>query len=374
MATDAARRDARPLDVRVDTLLGRRVIDVGAGELVGYVSGATVLVTGAAGSVGSELCARLTRLGPRGLVLVDQAEAPLVELASDLRYDHGFAAAFPVLADIRNRARTLHVFERYRPDVVFHAAAYKQVPLLEANPVDAVATNVLGTKWLLDAAARVGVDRFVLFSSDKAVHPTSVLGQTKAVAEWILEAAGHEAPHGRYASIRLVNVVDSAGSMLPRFRHQVDRGGPVTVTDPRMTRYLMTAGEAAGLALVAGGLADSSGIFWLDLRPPIRVLDLARRIVEAAARDVAIEFVGLRPGERLHEHLFWEHDEIVATPCERVFRSPLRSVDRGRLTAWIDALERQVDRASTPGVRAVLAEMHGAEERDAVRSTAVLVR
>ena len=376
MATNAARWEARPqlADVGLGTLLGRPVIDVCADELAAYISGTTVLVTGAAGSVGRELCARLTRLGPRELVLVDQAEAPLVDLTSDLRDDHGFTAAVPVLADIRNRARTTNVFETYRPDVVFHTAAYKQVPLLEANPVDAVAANVLGTKWLVDAACRVDVDRFVLFSSDKAVHPTSILGQTKAIAEWVVEAAGHEERHGRFASIRLANVVDSAGSMLPHFRHQVARGGPVTVTDPRMTRFLMTADEAAGLALVAGALADSTGIFWLDLRPPVRILDLARRIVREDPRDIAIEIVGLRPGERLHERLFWDDDEIDETPCDRVFRSALRSVDPGWLGAWICALERHVERSSTPGVRAALAELRESPARDGGLPSAVLVR
>ncbi len=197
------------------------VIDVGDGELAEYLAEAIVLVTGAGGSLGAELCTRLTRLGARELVLVDQAEAPLVELATALEYEHGFTDAVPVLADIRSAARTLEVFERHRPDVVFHTAAYKQVPLLEAHPVEAVATNVLATKCVADAARRVGVERFVLFSTDKAVQPTSILGQTKAVAEWIVALAGREA-HARYASVRLGNVVDSSGSILPFFRRQVD--------------------------------------------------------------------------------------------------------------------------------------------------------
>lgn len=363
----------RAEDVSVETLLGRSVVDVSNGELAEYIAETTVLVTGAGGSLGAELCARLTRLGVRELVLVDQAEAPLVELATTLRYEHGFTDAVPVLADIRSAARTLEVFERHRPDVVFHTAAYKQVPLLEAHPVEAVATNVLATKWVVDAARRVGVERFVLFSTDKAVQPASILGQTKAVAEWIVATAGREA-HARYASVRLGNVVDSAGSILPVFRRQIARGGPVTLTHPETTRYLITAGEAAGLAIVAGALADSDGTFWLDIGPPVRVLDLARRLSRAAARDVAIDFIGLRAGERLHERLFCESDEIVGTPCERVFRSTMRQVDPAWLDAWIATLARHVERASAAGVRAALAEMHAASDRDAVLPSAVLAR
>jgi FlaA1/EpsC-like NDP-sugar epimerase len=363
-----------PRDVSVETLLGRPVIHVGDGDWARYVAGATVLVTGAGGSVGAELCARLTHLGTGDLVLVDQAEAPLVELTASLRDDHGFAGAVPVLADIRHAPRVVEVFDRFRPQVVFHAAAYKQVPLVEANPVEGVATNILGTKRLVDAADLVGVERFVLFSTDKAVDPASILGQTKAVAEWIVATAGGEAARTRYASIRLGNVVDSAGSILPLFRRQVARGGPVTVTHPGMTRYLMTAGEAAGLAIVAGALADSDGIYWLDLAPPVRVLDLARRLARAASIDVAVGFVGMRAGERLHEHPFWNGDEVVATPCDRVFRSAMHRVEADWLNAWIAVLARHVERASAAGVRAALAEMNAPRVRAAAVPSAALAR
>jgi FlaA1/EpsC-like NDP-sugar epimerase len=350
-------------------LLGRSVVDVSDGEFADYLEEATVLVTGAGGSIGAELCARLTRLGVRALVLVDQAEAPLLELAATLRYEHGFTGAVPVLADIRSAARTAEVFERHLPQAVFHTAAYKQVPLLEAHPVEAVATNVLGTKSVVEAAHRVGVERFVLFSTDKAVRPTNILGQTKAVAEWIVSAA-----HERYTAIRLGNVADSAGSILPLFRRQVERGGPVTITHPQTTRYLMTGGEAAGLAIVAGALADSNDVFWLDLGPPVRVLDIARRLAQAGSGDISIDFVGLRAGERLHEQLFRRGDEIGETACERVFRSTLPYVDPTRLHASIASLARHVERASAVGVRAVLAELHGAPEGAADLASEVGVR
>jgi FlaA1/EpsC-like NDP-sugar epimerase len=263
----------------------------------------------------------------------------------------------PVLADVRSATRVEEVFEQHRPEVVFHAAANKHVPLVEADPVEGVASNVLGTQHIVESARSVGVERFVLFSTDKAVDPTSVLGQTKAVAEWIV--AGTEAP-GSYAAVRLGNVVDSAGSVLPLFRCQLARGGPLTVTHRKMTRYLMTASEAAGLAIVAGALADSTGIFWLDLGPPVPVLTLAERLASAARFDVEIEFVGLRAGERLHEHMLWADDEVEATPCVGVFRSTLRRVDRDRLEDSIEALEHAVERRAEGEVRSQLAALHGA--------------
>jgi FlaA1/EpsC-like NDP-sugar epimerase len=343
-------------------LLGRTVSAVDETKFADYLAGATVAVTGAAGSVGSELCMRLARLGAAKLVLVDQAEAPLIDLLTMLDHD-GFAHAVPVLADVKSRPRAVAVFEQHRPEIVFHAAAYKQVPLLEANPVEAVATNVFGTHSVVEAARHAGVNCFVLFSTDKAVEPTSILGQTKAIAEWIVAAAGRDVSHARYGAVRLGNVADSAGSMLPLFRRRVATGEPVPVTHPSATRYMMTVGEAAGLAVVAGALVDSESIFWLDVGPSVRVLDVVRRLAEAAARDVEIELVGLRPGERLHERLVGQDGEIEATPCDAVFRSPLRAVDHGWLDGWIAALAERVDHASAHDVRSMLGEMYAERER-----------
>jgi FlaA1/EpsC-like NDP-sugar epimerase len=341
-------------------------------ELFGdYLVHATVLVTGAGGSIGVELCRQLARLGVRTLVLVDHSEASLVALARALRAEHGFEGATPVLADIKSRARMFEVFERYRPDVVFHAAAYKHVPLLEAAPVEGVETNVLGTKCVVDAARHVDTRHFVLFSTDKAVQPTNVLGQTKAVAEWIVAAAGRRAGR-QFASVRFGNVVDSAGSILPMFRGQVARGGPITVTHPSATRYLITAAEAAGLAIVAGRLADSNIIFWLDSGPPVCVLDLARRLATAAPHDVGIEFVGLRAGERLHEQLFSRDDEVAPTACEHIWTSPVHQVEPAWLEEWLAVLERHVERASSELVRAALAEMHAGSQREPLRPAEVV--
>jgi FlaA1/EpsC-like NDP-sugar epimerase len=356
-------------DVPVEALLGRPVVEVADAEAGRWLAGATVLVTGAGGSLGVELCARLSRSGARELVLVDQAEAALVELAAALHDEHGFPGAVPVLADLRNAARADEVVGRHRPDVVFHAAAYKQVPLLEAHPVEAVAANVLATKHVVDAACRAGVARFVLFSTDKAVRPASILGQTKAVAEWIVAAAGADAGP-RCAAVRLGNVVDSAGSILPLLRRQVARGGPVTVTHPETTRYLLSAAEAAGLAIVAGALAGANGIYWLDVGAPVRILDLARRLASGAARQVDVEILGLRAGERLHEQLAGEDEEIVATPFERVLGSTMRQVDPDWLDERLAALARHVERASATGVRTTLAELHASQQPVALADAA----
>ncbi|HET7856265.1 MAG TPA: polysaccharide biosynthesis protein [Gaiellaceae bacterium] len=352
----------------LEALLGRPTIPVRDAELGGYVAGATVLVTGAAGCLGTALSGRLARLGAGTLVLVDHAEAPLCELTAVLR-DDGFDGAVPVLADLRRAARAYDVVERHRPDVIFHAAAYKQVPLLEAHPVEGVATNVLATRHMVAAARTAGVERFVLFSTDKAVQPTSVLGRTKALAEWLVAAAGHP----RYTSVRLANVVDSTGSIVPLFRRQIARGGPVTVTHPHTTRYLMTSSEAVGLAIVAGAEGDSESVCWLDVGPPVRVLDLARRLVGDA--PVKIELVGLRPGERVHEQLCAEGEEVRATSCERVYRSPLPRVNVDWLEAWMFVLERAVEESADAAVRAALDELLGVvQEEKAAPLTAGVAR
>jgi FlaA1/EpsC-like NDP-sugar epimerase len=316
-----------------------------------------VLVTGAGGSIGAALCEQLTGLGIGKLVLVDQAEAPLLKLVVALRGDHGFADTVVALADIRSERLAAEVVDRHRPDVVFHAAANKHLPLVEAHPIDGIASNVLATEHIVRAATRVGVDRFVLFSTDKAVEPTSVLGRTKGVAEWIVAAAGSSDAGGSYAAVRLGNVVDSSGSVLPLFRRQVECGGPLTVTHPDMTRFLMTASEAAGLAIVAGALADSNSIFWLDLGGPVLVLALARRV----SREIPIDFVGLRPGERLHERMLWADDDVEATACDQVFRSTMRHVDPEWLEASLSALRRHVERSAEQDIRELLAEMHETE-------------
>lgn len=341
--------------LELEAALGRDAIEVGTPSLWGYLSGANVLVTGSAGSIGRRLCIRLVRLGVGELTIVDQAELPLLELASTLRDGLGFKNVTPLLADIRSQARANDLFDRRGIDAVFHLAAYKQVPLLEANPIDAVAANVLGTRWLVESARRADVERFVLFSTDKAVRPTSVLGRTKAIAEWIVASAGLQEPQSRFVSVRLGNVIDSAGSIFPLLREQIASGGPATVTHADMTRFLMTKEEAVGLALAAGGIAMPGRVYWLDLRPAVRVVDFARRLIELSSSAAEIVFVGPRNGERLCEQLFTKDAE--ETSCEGVFSSRLPPLDASRLAHWVDDLSRYVDSGSAGGVRQMLAEV-----------------
>jgi FlaA1/EpsC-like NDP-sugar epimerase len=287
---------------------------------------------------------------------VDSSEAPLVDLVTTtLRKESGSTEPVAVLADIRSPARMADVFATYRPDVVFHTAAYKHVPFLEAQPIEAAATNVLGTKNVVEAACAVEVERFVSFSTDKAARPRNVLGRTKAAAEWIVAAGDDRVPGARYSSIRLANVVDAPGGIVQCFWRQANQGGPLTVTDPRATRLMMTADEAVALAIVAGGLDDAGGVLWLDVGAPVRILDLARGV--AAGRDLDIELVGLRPGENLQEESFSDGDRTLATRCDGVFTAALPRVDRIWLDAWTSELVALVERASQEGVRHALATL-----------------
>ena len=289
---------------------------------------------------------------------MDSAEAPLADLIALLRDGQGFDATepVPVLADIRSPARVGELLARHRPDVVFHAAAYKHVPLLEAHPVEAAATNILGTKNVVDASCAIGVERFVSFSTDKAVRPTNVLGQTKAAAEWLVAASGDDIPGSLYSSIRLANVVDAPGGILQCFRRQLQQGGPLTVTNPQATRLLMTSTEAVALAFVAGALAEAAGAVWLDVSPPVRILDLARRL--AAGRELGIELIGLRPGENLREESFTDGSDVFATECEGVFGAALPRVDPIWLDAWVSELAELVQGASDERVRNALAALY----------------
>lgn len=297
-------------------------------------------------------------------MLVDSAEGPLVDLITRGRSEWGSTNAVPVLADVRSQARAVDVVARYRPHIVFHAAAYKHVPLVEANPIEGVATNVLGTRNMVEASRAIGVERFVFFSSDKAVRPRNVLGQTKAAAEWLVAAAGDHVPGSRYSSIRLANVLDATGGILRCFGRQIQHGGPLTVTDPRATRLLMTSREAVALALVGAAIGDSSGAFWLDVGPPVRIVDIARKL--AAGREIDIQYIGLRQGENLEEESFSDRNETSATRCEGVMKTALPRVDSIWLDAWTAEVTQLVERASDQEVRRALDAVYALTEREPV--------
>jgi FlaA1/EpsC-like NDP-sugar epimerase len=303
-------------DIRPPTpedLLGREEIGIDVAGIAQYVRGRRVLVTGAGGSIGSELCRQLAHYEPSSLVMLDRDESGL--LAVQLSLDGAGRLDSPdlVVASVRDRRRIAEVFATHRPEVVFHAAALKHVPLLELNPTEAVLTNVVGTQHLLDAALDAGVERFVNISTDKAADPVNVLGFTKRIAERLTADAAARATTGTYLSVRFGNVLGSRGSVLDTFRAQIDAGGPVTVTDPDVTRYFMTREEAVVLTIQAGAVGRSGEVLVLDVGEPVRIADMARRLVDDSDRNVEIAFTGLRPGEKLRETLFGA-DEVQSRP------------------------------------------------------------
>ena len=300
--------DIRPV-TEVD-LLGRREIDTDLRSMSDYLAGRRVLITGAGGSIGSELCRQVQRFAPAQLIMLDRDESALHAVQLSLEGRALLDDPNLIVADIRDGARMDEVFERYRPDVVFHAAALKHLPLLEMHPVEGYKTNVWGTQHLLESAGRCGVRRFVNVSTDKAADATSVLGRTKRLAEQLTADAGARFP-GSYLSVRFGNVLGSRGSVLPAFRAQIEAGGPVTVTHPDVTRYFMTVEEAVQLVVQAGAIGADGEVLVLDMGEPVKIVDVARRLVAEADRSIEIVYTGLRPGEKLHEVLFsdGERDE-----------------------------------------------------------------
>jgi FlaA1/EpsC-like NDP-sugar epimerase len=347
--------------VQVEDVLGRAPVEVDLGASAAYVRGRTILVTGAGGSIGSELCRQLARLGASRLVLVEQSESALYELERELVDERNFAAAIPVLADCGDLPKMRQVFERYNPEVVFHAAAYKHVPMLETNPLQAVTNNVLATRVMAQIAVEFGVDRFVLISTDKAANPKNLLGQSKAICEWIVESfALRDDVDTRFVAVRFGNVLGSSGSVIPIFRRQIERGGPVTVTHPEMTRFFMTIPEATSLVVQAGAMGGRGQVYVLDMGKPVKIVDLARQMIELSGRteeQVPIAFVGARAGEKLHEEL-WNNGEAVGpTSHPKIMRAARPPIEAVWLEDELAELERLVGEGDTLGVTAKLGMM-----------------
>src|SRR5436190_1692418 len=283
--------------VQVEDVLGREQVEVDFDQVASYLAGQTVLVTGAGGSIGAELCRQIARVAPARLILVDSAETPLFEIERELVDERDFTPAVPKLVDVKDeKAMRREVFEKYRPTVVFHAAAYKHVPLMNTHPLASVRNNVVATRVVSKLAAEFGVGRFVLISTDKAVNPQTVMGQSKAICEWIVESLGHrrDVPT-RFVAVRFGNVLNSSGSVIPTFRRQIEKGGPVTVTHSEMTRYFMTIPEAVSLVVQAGAIGGRGQVFVLDMGEPVKIVDLACNMIRLSGhepdRDIAIKIV-----------------------------------------------------------------------------------
>ncbi len=361
--------------VQVEDVLGREPVEVDLPAVAAYLADATVLVTGAGGSIGSELCRQIARIGCRRLILVDQGETPLFEIERELVSERGFAPSVPVLADAGNRERMRRVFERYTPSVVFHAAAYKHVPLMEANPLESVRNNTLATKVMAEVAAEFGVERFVLVSTDKAVNPKTVMGQSKALCEWIVEAYGAREGPTRFVAVRFGNVLGSSGSVIPIFRRQIERGGPVGVTHPEMSRFFMTIPEAVSLVVQAGSIGRSGHVFVLDMGEPVSILELARNMIRLSGkepdRDIAIEFTGVRPGEKLHEELWGGGETVGPTLHPKILAVTRPPIDAGWLEDELVALERLVAEGETLELVSKLAAMMKAPQRTGASAAVV---
>jgi len=348
-------------EVQVEDVLGRDPVRVDIDRVGAYLAGRTVLVTGAGGSIGSELSRQIARVRPKRLVLVDHAEDNLFEIRRQLEDERHFGASAAVLADCKDATRMRELFDEERPSVVFHAAAYKHVPLMEENPVEAVRNNAVATRIVAAAAGEAGVERFVLVSTDKAVAPATVMGASKALAEWAVEAAQNRYHGTRYASVRFGNVLGSSGSVVPIFRRQIAAGGPVTVTDENMSRYFMTIPEAVQLIIRSGELATGGEVFVLEMGDPVKIVDLARHMIRLSGKepgvDIAIEIVGCRPGEKIHEELFEPGERPKPTPAEKILSAERPRVDPEWVESAFLRIEELVYSGDAAGLAGAVAEL-----------------
>ena len=335
-------------EVRIEDLLGRDEIRINMKEIADSLTGKVVLVTGAAGSIGSELCRQLCTFGLKKLVLFDSAETPMHNIRLELEEKFPEVRFEPIMGDIRMINRVESVFSRFHPQILFHAAAYKHVPLMEENPCEAVHTNVYGTRNVANMAVKYGVEKFVMISTDKAVNPTNVMGASKRLAEIYVQSLGLAINRGevkgntQFITTRFGNVLGSNGSVIPRFREQLAKGGPLTVTHPDIIRYFMTIPEACRLVLEAAFMGKGGEIFVFDMGTPVKIADLARRMIELSGlvpdKDIEIRYTGLRPGEKLYEELLATKENTIPTGNRKIFRAKVREYDYHQVDQAIDGL------------------------------------
>lgn len=346
-------------EISVEDLLRRASVEIDQASISHYLEGQTVLVTGAGGSIGSELVRQLARFRPDRLVLVGRGENSIFAIEQEMKREWPDIHVTALIADVRNAARLEFIFDTHRPGVVFHAAAHKHVPLMEAAPSEAVHNNILGTRNVAELCLRYGVTRLVNVSTDKAVNPTSVMGASKRVAEMVIaDAALRAAPGQALVSVRFGNVLGSRGSVVPTFLQQIRLGGPVTITHPDMTRYFMTIPEASRLVLQAGGLASNGSVYLLDMGEPVKIADLARDVIRlSGAPDIEIVYSGVRPGEKLYEELLTSGEDVIPTRHSEIFSARLQQVPADQLARLLARLSEAAGNEDGPGIRALL---HGA--------------
>ena len=335
--------------VSIEDLLERDEVRLDMDIVEHYIRDKVVLVTGAGGSIGSEICRQIMRVGPKQLLLLGHGENSIYIINQELKNIYKDGPIIPIIADIRDKQQLDQIFTQYNPQVVFHAAAHKHVPLMEIQPMAAVLNNIYGTRNVADVAGRHGVKRFVMISTDKAVNPTSVMGATKRVAEKVIISM-NDTYDTKYITVRFGNVLGSRGSVIPLFKKQIEAGGPVTVTDPEMTRYFMTIPEASQLVLQAGAMGKGGEVFLLDMGEPVKIIDLARNMIRLSGlepdKDIHIKITGLRPGEKKYEELLTSEEGTNRTNHTKIFEAPLDTVDRDWLIdkiATFDSCETDMD-------------------------------
>jgi FlaA1/EpsC-like NDP-sugar epimerase len=350
----------REVDYR--DLLGREVVKLDEDKIGSYLKGQCVIVTGAGGSIGSELCRQICRFRPDSIVLYDRAESPLYEIDHELKQNFDDVNVIPLLADIQDKKQLGKTFEAYSPHTVFHAAAYKHVPMLEIQPWKAVDNNIQGTANLIEITNKFNVERFVFVSTDKAVRPANVMGASKRIAEMLIQSQnGCSISHTKFMTVRFGNVVGSIGSVIPLFKKQIKRGGPVTVTHPEVTRFFMTIPEACQLILQAGAMGRGGEIFLFDMGIPIKIDDMARDLIRLSGfepeEDIKIEYIGLRPGEKLYEELIIEGEGIVPTTHDKIMVLKGAECNLQLLNGSIDELTKIAEIQDSDKIKAKLKEI-----------------
>ncbi|MDW4233717.1 polysaccharide biosynthesis protein [Staphylococcus saprophyticus] len=328
--------------VEVEDLLGRDPVELDMALISNELTNKTILVTGAGGSIGSEICRQVCKFEPETIILLGHGENSIYLVHQELSKEFGDRIKFvPVIADVQNKNRILEIMKKYKPYAVYHAAAHKHVPLMEFNPLEAVKNNILGTKNTAESAKEVNVNKFVMISTDKAVNPPNVMGATKRVAEMVVQSLNDKSSLTSFVAVRFGNVLGSRGSVIPLFKKQIEAGGPVTVTHPEMTRYFMTIPEASRLVLQAGALAQGGEIFVLDMGKPVKIIDLAKNLIHLSGKkeeDIGIEFSGTRPGEKLFEELLSENEIHPEQVYEKIYRGKVSSQDYSLIIDLIDDL------------------------------------
>ncbi len=333
-------------DVEIEDLLGREPIEVDFNLMGSYIQDSTILVTGAGGSIGSELCRQIANIMPKKLIMLDNYENNLYSIQQELIRKYGDSIKMiAVVASIREQKRIEKIFDKYRPEVVFHAAAHKHVPLMENSPGEAIKNNIFGTLNVAMLSSKYNVKRFLLISTDKAVNPTNVMGATKRAAEMIIQSLNEESKT-EFVAVRFGNVLGSNGSVIPLFKKQIEEGGPVTVTHPKIIRYFMTIEEAVGLVIQAGGMAKGGEIFVLDMGEPVKILDLAKNLIRLSGFepdvDIKIVFTGLRPGEKLYEELLMSEEGLLDTKHKKIFIGRPIDFDKNDLQKYLIELRNIV--------------------------------